>query len=216
MGNPLYGDDQGKMCYNPAKSFFLGWYDAITLGPSTFSWTGEVMGVGEWKNNPGAYPVAVKIELPSISNMAYYIGFNRAAGANSQNDEGDDLVTVTEANNADLSYQSWRQALLQAGQEWTQYLALTNDLLTVTVNSIDKTSVPGKASITITLGPGPPTPAPTPCTQAVFKLELQTGKCGMKRALIHITFVLTIFCFRSKLKMIMERRHHGLSRMEIM
>ena len=27
MGNPLYSDDTGKMCFNPAKNWAVSWYD---------------------------------------------------------------------------------------------------------------------------------------------------------------------------------------------
>mmetsp|Transcript_4758 Transcript_4758/g.7350 ORF Transcript_4758/g.7350 Transcript_4758/m.7350 type:complete len:192 (+) Transcript_4758:74-649(+) len=182
MGNPLYGDEVGKMCFNPAKSMFLGWYDEghITIDPLvTDYWNGELMGVGEWAANPASLPAVVKIELGQSLSYDYYVGFNRAAGANIENDQGDDLVSVTKALNTDTySYQSHRQALLGGtDMEWTEEnFQGTGRTLTVSVNSIDIASTPGRANVTISLAEPSPTAAPTPCSGSEYVLVLKTGK----------------------------------------
>jgi len=83
MGNPLYHDDIGKMCFNPAKNWQLGWYgnDYVTFDPDVSScWVGNLVGIGEWDNGSNGFPVVVKIETGTY--MDYFVGFNRAIGPN--------------------------------------------------------------------------------------------------------------------------------------
>ena len=57
MGNPLYSDDVGRMCYNAAKSWQIGWYDdrKIQLNPldqpSDWSETIAMVGVADYLNS---------------------------------------------------------------------------------------------------------------------------------------------------------------------
>ena len=65
MGNPLYSDNVGKMCFNSAKSWFLGWYsDAYAnFDPSSeLEWKGRIIGIAEWANGKNALPVSVRIK----------------------------------------------------------------------------------------------------------------------------------------------------------
>lgn len=62
MGNPLYGDDLGQMCFNPAKLWQLqhyphpttvteGWYDSaafVTIDNPASPQEFKMMGVGEY------------------------------------------------------------------------------------------------------------------------------------------------------------------------
>ena len=95
MGNPLYSDDVGKMCYNAAKNWQIGWYNdrKITVDPTTLSkgWeaTYTMVGIADYLNNPSSHPVVIKVETGQGND--YFVGFNRAIGVNSQNDEGDDV-----------------------------------------------------------------------------------------------------------------------------
>jgi len=168
MGNPLYSDDVGKMCFNPAKNFYIGWYN--TGGIQTYTpseenvWSGTLMGVGEWKDYPAQHPVVVKIETGT--NTDYFVGFNRAAGANAENDEADDLVTIIETGNNGLSYsQSFLKGYIGAGQNYVfpNWQGTGSDL-TVSVSSINIASNPGTATVNISLDgatAAPVTPSPT-------------------------------------------------------
>eukprot|EP00547_Thalassionema_nitzschioides_P000816 CAMPEP_0194200194 /NCGR_PEP_ID=MMETSP0156-20130528/905_1 /TAXON_ID=33649 /ORGANISM="Thalassionema nitzschioides, Strain L26-B" /LENGTH=1201 /DNA_ID=CAMNT_0038925161 /DNA_START=53 /DNA_END=3658 /DNA_ORIENTATION=+ len=171
MGNPLYGDDNGKMCFNPAKSYQSGWYTnkggggIVEFDPSvSTSWSGTLMGVGEWKDvgDIAPHPVVVKIE--SGTDTDFFVGFNRAAGANSQNDEADDKVTIIQTGSDGTSYsQSYRIWDGVAGQSyiWSNWQGTGMDLI-VQVTNIDISSAPGTASINIALsGTSFPTPVPT-------------------------------------------------------
>jgi len=167
MGNPLYGDELGKMCFNPAKSWFLEWYPGsgeLVFDKNTDSvMRKKLVGAGEWEN-PNQGQVVIKIEN---GDKDLFVGFNRAAGANSQNDEFDDEVTVIEAKNSNtISYQSYIKAHLKNGEEYTQ------NGVTVKVCDLVTNVVPGYANIVIynpsknngdcESGPtGLPTPVPT-------------------------------------------------------
>lgn len=112
MGNPLYGDDIGAMCFNPAKTWQLqmhphanvpsSWYDSqdfITVDMSGGARVFRMIGIGEYNlqgdgkgnNNPRK---AVVLQVKSASGPDQYIGFNSAKGANFQNDEADDQVSI--------------------------------------------------------------------------------------------------------------------------
>jgi len=144
MGNPLYSDAIGKMCFNPAKSWFLEWYPGsgeLVFDKDTDSvMHKKLVGAGEWTNsNQGQ--VVIKIEN---GKQDLYVGFNRKAGANSQNKEFSDEVTVIEAvNTSSVSYQSYIKAHLKNGQEYTQ------DGVTVKVCDLDTNVVPGYVNIVI-------------------------------------------------------------------
>ena len=113
MGNPLYGDDLGKMCFNEAKNWQMqfnphpttvisGWYateDFVTIDTANGAQTVKMMGVGEYKlqgdgvTNPRK---AIALKIENGSTTPQYVKFNSAKDANSQNDEADNLVTITE------------------------------------------------------------------------------------------------------------------------
>ena len=79
MGNPLYSDDIGRMCFNPAKNYQIdGWYDDAKLvldplenidpqgrlvGPAAMPWEGNVVGVGEYNLRQANEPVTIKVSL---------------------------------------------------------------------------------------------------------------------------------------------------------
>ena len=84
MGNPLYSDDVGKMCWNAAKTWQIGWYDSnkIIIDPKAQQfWSGTIVGIADFDNNPDQYPVVVKIETGTSTDQ--FINFNRAKGVNS-------------------------------------------------------------------------------------------------------------------------------------
>ena len=184
MGNPWYTDDNFQ-CFNPAKNFQLNWYDdaKTTEDPRTsgYSKTLTLVGIDEY-NIRGDSPVTVRLETGTADGADYFVGFNRASatGPNRYNDQGDNQVNIiqVEKNNGVGYSQSWLRALLSQGQSYAiSNFGGTGKTVTITVDSIDITSVPGTAVITIDDGtinstPSPtnpptpnPTPAPVPPTQ---------------------------------------------------
>ena len=79
MGSPLYGDDQGKMCFNPAKIWQLqffphattAWYDDeafVSVNTSNGAQTFKMMGVGEYSLQ-GEYDVTC--DIPHIAFLSF-------------------------------------------------------------------------------------------------------------------------------------------------
>eukprot|EP00584_Thalassiosira_punctigera_P019424 CAMPEP_0172555260 /NCGR_PEP_ID=MMETSP1067-20121228/58322_1 /TAXON_ID=265564 ORGANISM="Thalassiosira punctigera, Strain Tpunct2005C2" /NCGR_SAMPLE_ID=MMETSP1067 /ASSEMBLY_ACC=CAM_ASM_000444 /LENGTH=884 /DNA_ID=CAMNT_0013343775 /DNA_START=163 /DNA_END=2813 /DNA_ORIENTATION=- len=113
MGNPLFADELGQMCFNPAKNWQMqfnphpttvgqGWYDSRDFievntdvdGAQTF----KMMGVGEYNlqgNGVSSPRKAIALQV-FTGGTPQYIGFNSAKGANLQNKEADDHVTIYE------------------------------------------------------------------------------------------------------------------------
>jgi len=193
MGNPSYGDDNGRMCFNPAKSWYLRWYgnDYETFDSTSSScWSGTLIGIGEWDNGVYSKPVVVKLETGTATD--YFVGFNRAAGPNELNDEADDEVTIVETgSNGEAYSQSWLKQHLKEGESYTigNWRGTGQDLV-VTAENIDISTTPGTAYITIVLGGSscnPPTPAPA-CTSdascddgincTIDSCDVSTGVCS--------------------------------------
>eukprot|EP01082_Thalassiosira_pseudonana_P015771 g14019.t1 g14019 contig9:968778-972022(-) len=124
MGNPLYSDDIAKMCFNPAKNYQIaaknGWYDGYTTSWNTSSspiWSGRLIGVAEYDNNPEGHNVVVKLVTGDSKN--YYVGFNRATGINADNKQADNDVTIIEAGDGSGYAQSYLKATLREGALYT-------------------------------------------------------------------------------------------------
>jgi hypothetical protein len=164
MGNPLYSDDVGSMCYNPAKSFQIarggnGWYkeqsDTLVWNSGTTSgekWSGKIIGIADYNNNPDSLPVVVKVETGSPQDL--FVGFNRAAGVNSDNVEADDEVTITETGSDGIGYsQSFLKATLSEGESYvvSNWRGSGEDL-TIKVHVIDLNSIPAYADVSMTFG----------------------------------------------------------------
>lgn len=177
MGNPLWGDDLGQMCFNAAKNFQLAvgneaWYND---GPGEIlTWdSGEdggtvldtkMVGIAEFDKITDNNPVVIKLETGE--KLDYYIGFNRKTGPTKQNVEADDLVTIYETGNNGMSYSnSYLNAYLAEGETHTiSKWRGTNHDLTITVLEINVDVVPGYAHVKIVFGDEPtsvPTNLPT-------------------------------------------------------
>lgn len=156
MGNPLYSDDVGKMCFNAAKNWQIGWYNdrRLLINPiSEPTKTVTLVGIAEYLKQ-SSHPVVVKLETGLPDD--YFVGFNRAILANAQNDEGDNLVTVIQVNtnNGEGYSQSYLKAKLGfAGDATGTSYTITNFggtgvALKITVLSIDLTnSDPATATV---------------------------------------------------------------------
>jgi hypothetical protein len=159
MGNPLYSDDVGKMCFNPAKNYQIdGWYNDAKLtldpagknGPASLPWEGDVVGVGEY-NLRTDQPVTIKIETGTPQDI--FVGFNRAAGPNEQNDLADDQVNVIQVDGNDgLGYSQSQLISLLDGVSYSEYTVsglVDYADLKIKVNSINTATTPGTANLRI-------------------------------------------------------------------
>ena len=190
MGNPLYSDDIGKMCYNAAKNWQIGWYDdaKILINPlAEPSTTVNLVGIADYDVSNGK-PVVVKIETGAGDD--YFVGFNRAIRANAQNDEADNEVTIVqvEDGNGESYSQSWLRAHLIQGESYIiPNFAGTGDL-TITATNINLASNPGVATVTFDYETSPtaaptatgPTAAPTatPCYTGTASVSITPDNYG--------------------------------------
>jgi hypothetical protein len=167
QGNPLYSDEVGKMCFNGAKNYQIGWYNNYleTLNPTANgqSWTRTMIGVADLRtNNPDGRNIVFRIESGTSTDL--FVAFNRAVGMNAENDEADNEVTIVETGNNGISYsQSYLKAHLIQGESHTfpSYGPAALPLI-ITVQTIDLVSNPGTATIHFQYGDSTPTIAPTP------------------------------------------------------
>jgi len=169
MGNPLYSDDVGKMCYNPAKNYQLNWYDSAKSNFKVYdgqSISQELVGIADYLNNPNGLPVTLRLQIGDTNppSGAYFVGFNRATGANEQNDEADNEVTIiTVTSGVGTQYsQSFLKAHLVQGESYTitNFYNSGKDLV-VTANTIDLDANPAVATVSLQLGDVTPTDPPT-------------------------------------------------------
>ncbi|KAL3768912.1 hypothetical protein ACHAW5_008827 [Stephanodiscus triporus] len=164
MGNPLFDDNVGKMCFNPVKNFQIaktsGWYTADTdiayynsgiMGGT--SWRGRLIGVADYDNNPSNYPIILKVETGSGSD--YFVSFNRATGINSEVQEAGDMVAIYRVDGGDgLVYsQSMLKATLSDGRSTTIENWRKSGLdLTINVIEINTWSSPAYADVEVLFG----------------------------------------------------------------
>jgi len=157
MGNPCYADDFCAMCFNAAKNWQLPWYDTHKhlIDPREGPWSGTIVGIADFQNNPSNHSVVLKIETGTTTDQ--FIGFNRAAGVNYENDEADNEVTIVETGgNGEAYSQSFLKAHLVQGEVYTYpNWAGTGENLVVTANLIDipiDIDYPATAQVSICLG----------------------------------------------------------------
>ena len=110
-----------------------------------------------------------KVRPKSYPYIDYFIGFNRATGANAQNDEADNEVTITTSGNNGEGYsQSFLKAHLIKGESYTiTNFAGTGQNLVIKADDINIGTVPGVATICVAYEgqscvPVDPTNQPTP------------------------------------------------------
>ena len=181
MGNPLYSDEIGKMCFNAAKNWQIGWYDTKKLlvdpllNPST---TVKLVGIANFDTLSNNDPVVVKVETGTGAD--YFIGFNRAIGVNAENDEADNEVTIVKvgSGHGESYSQSYLMATLVQGESYTipgfdwviepQKIDIVADPAVATV-SIISTALDAPTKSPITFPPVTSAPTKSPVTSAPTK-----------------------------------------------
>jgi hypothetical protein len=151
-----YSSDSIKMCFNGAKMWYLGWFVdfAEEVDPTvTPLWSGDLVGVATFSEQLNEN-VVVKIETAPDGPQCrdcydFYVAFNRAAGINSNTQEGQNQVLITEQGDGQSNAQSLLVAKLNEGMSYTivDFGAVSGESVTVTVNSINLTT--GLANISI-------------------------------------------------------------------
>eukprot|EP00532_Pseudo-nitzschia_australis_P017226 CAMPEP_0168256164 /NCGR_PEP_ID=MMETSP0141_2-20121125/5697_1 /TAXON_ID=44445 /ORGANISM="Pseudo-nitzschia australis, Strain 10249 10 AB" /LENGTH=650 /DNA_ID=CAMNT_0008192823 /DNA_START=132 /DNA_END=2081 /DNA_ORIENTATION=- len=92
-----YGDDDFFMCFNPAKSYQLGWYNdkVKTIDPfSTPNAIGQftLNGVSDYEQNDDAL-IVLRLEQTAL-DPDYFIGYNRASRMNQDTYEDKNMITI--------------------------------------------------------------------------------------------------------------------------
>lgn len=182
MGNPLFSDTVGDMCFNPAKNYQIvnerngnpgngNWYSknrvyTWTSSGNNKSWKGKLVGIAEYdklSNGDQDSKVILKLETGTPDDL--YLGFNRATGFNSDNVQADNEVTIVETGaNGEGYSQSFLKSTLRKGQEYrVENWRRSGEALVVKVENINIGTSPGYAEVSVKLGDGVvATPQPTP------------------------------------------------------
>ena len=115
-------------------------------------WSGTIIGIADYKNNPKSRPVVVKLESGTSSDL--FVGFNRARGVNIDVAKARDEVVVVESGNDGLGYsQSFLKATLQQGESYHVPNWYGSDhSLQIRVNKINLEANPGYAEVRISFG----------------------------------------------------------------
>eukprot|EP00536_Pseudo-nitzschia_multiseries_P014124 jgi/Psemu1/37652/gm1.37652_g len=97
MGFTYSRDDQ-QICFNPAKSYQLGWYSdqVTTVNPLSVDEARRsfvLNGVADYRRNPGSALVVLRLEQ-SHQEPDYYVGYNRKHGIHVDTMEDPDTVTI--------------------------------------------------------------------------------------------------------------------------
>jgi hypothetical protein len=130
----------------------IAYFNSGTAGGT--SWSGRLIGVADYGNNPNKYPIMVKIEVGGASD--YFVSFNRARGINSEVQQAHDQVVIYQVDSGDgKTYsKSMMKAALRGGRQATiENWRKSGKDLTIKVIKINTSSSPGYAEISILFGP---------------------------------------------------------------
>lgn len=130
------GPREAKMCYNPAKSYQLGWYDQHSpdIFPLTTSFSGKLVGVSRYDSTTQDEHVVLKLDGGSADDV--YIGYNHAIGFHEGTVESVNKVTVVHQGSGNAK--SYKVASLGTGGTFQliNYLGSGEDI-TIKVMDID-------------------------------------------------------------------------------
>jgi len=141
-------DDGPKQCFNAAKSYQVGWYDLQKASIDPLDFVGNprsyvMNGVADYKKDRSSKGELVSLLLVNSGNtkggVDYYIGYNRAIGANSGTVEIPNTVTLLEKDKGPYTYGTSRRLAAMTVGESTQIPSYGGTSLNVfvTVDSID-------------------------------------------------------------------------------
>lgn len=96
MGFSYKLDDSPRQCFNPAKSYQLGWYNNCVIDWNPLAqgtWNGNVVGVVDYDANSNSQTCIIRIPRPT-NGQDLYVGYNRKKGMNSEVMANGDQVTI--------------------------------------------------------------------------------------------------------------------------
>ena len=188
-----------SQCFNPAKNYFLGWFDLQkeSLNPlqgldtniEDFNAAAALQryilnGIDDYQvDGTASNGALVVLKLELNQGMDYYIGYNRATGGNSGVKAAANLITIYEKENTKTNGygRSTLIAALDLGEQYVfQFYNETEYFVYVTVESKSNDGKDVELSVLTSLPL--PTSAPTPflCDASLgrLKIQLQTDSFG--------------------------------------
>ena len=147
-----WSDTGSKFCFNPAKTWYNGWYsdDHAEVDPASSPYNGELVGINAVRDGTiqrGKEDVVLKIATSGETDL--FVMFNRQIGANSgvPGDGDEVLITSQSSRSWGSSTSSW-VAGLSSGETHTVSGWSDKGTLHIKVCSIDLSSH-GKAHILV-------------------------------------------------------------------
>jgi len=106
MGYSFKSGDTPLQCFNPSKSYKLGWYqnsvvdwDPLTQG----TWFGTIEGVADYKENSTTQTIVIRI-IRETNRKDLFVGYNRRKGINiGVVEHGDEVVIIEDQDSYDVS-----------------------------------------------------------------------------------------------------------------
>lgn len=94
-----YNRDNGPMqCFNPAKTYQLGWFDdkTVVVNPNDGTWVGTIIGAVDYSNASVDSNANVILKIITGESKDLYVGYNRQKDMNSGVVSAGDMVTIVE------------------------------------------------------------------------------------------------------------------------
>lgn len=94
-----YNRDNGPMqCFNPAKTYQLGWFDdkTVEVNPNDGTWVGTIIGAADYSNDNVDPNANVIVKIVTGGSKDFYLGYNRKKDINSGVVVAGDAVTIVE------------------------------------------------------------------------------------------------------------------------
>lgn len=98
MGFSYNRDDGPMQCFNPAKTYQLGWFNdkVVEVDPNDGTWVGTIIGATDYANAIVDQNAKVVVKIKSGEYSDLFVGYNRKKGMNSEVPLGGDRVTIVE------------------------------------------------------------------------------------------------------------------------
>jgi hypothetical protein len=151
------------MCFNGGHTWSLNWYSSYHVDlpiNNSFEWTGFLVGFAEKKSASSSDKMIIRIR----NTLDTYIHFNRMIGMNSETVEGGDMVLISSAEKTTdyvttnllsklIENETYKLGISLNGKRTTVYIKVT---------SLNLSTVPARAGITITTKTNTKAPVPSP------------------------------------------------------
>lgn len=194
-----YAEFNMKMCYNPAKSWQLGWYSQrreMLEFNKRGGFSGSLVGITDYQHEQASDKL-VHLKIPGESQVLY-VGYNRNTGINANTQEGWNQVTVQAQTNDGISNLLVK---LNSGGEYVVSKFMNKKNLIIKVNTINTSASPAYADVIVYMDGCPPgqcgtacytpcvtTPAPVPPAPTVSPITPTTSPVTSSSTILSESF----------------------------